>query len=462
MKKTSRLNSVSFAVTLLMAGMAVCSQAQAQAQAQIQSDRSAAATAQATIAAVASQQETISTDLLAKAHARAGAAARALLGQSADSLNPDELEAQLADRVPGFAGWVHQDDGKTVLRLARAASAGGDRTAAAAALAALTQAMDNRVEVKPALWDARQLLGFKDKAFAMASVQGVIAVSIDRQANRVEVVYNVEMEARAIEELAVKLAAAGVPGAAIVMRPGELPINVATVGVSVRLQPLPLAAGAQFNFSTTSGTFVCSLGVPALRAGVRGFVTASHCSQRTYSVSAATSMTAPNGTFIGRETVDPAGFSCSLPDTLGCRESDALFASGGPANAVDFGRVLITNTGSLTVTGTVPVRGSQAYPTVGQTVYKTGRTTGTRSGRIARICVNALVGNGAGATYGALCSAELNSTTFIQGGDSGSSVWVYDGVGAVITGIVSYGSSTTGGFSPWGGVTRELGALTIR
>ena len=337
-----------------------------------------------------------------------------------------------------------------MLRLARAAPAGGDRTAAAAALAALTQAMDNSVEVKPALWDARQLLGFKDKAFAMASVQGVIAVSIDRQANRVEVVYNVEMEARAIEELAVKLAAAGVPGAAVVMRPGELPINVATVGVSVRLQPqpLPLAAGAQFNFSTTSGTFVCSLGVPALRAGVRGFVTASHCSQRTYSVGAATSMTAPNGTFIGRETVDPAGFSCSLPDTLGCRESDALFSSGGPADAVDFGRVLITNTGSLTVTGTVPVRGSQAYPTVGQTVYKTGRTTGTRSGRIARICVNALVGNGAGATYGALCSAELNSTTFIQGGDSGSSVWVYDGVGAVITGIVSYGSSTTGGFCP--------------
>ena len=409
MKKTSRFNSVSLAVTLLLAGMAVCSRAQAQAR--IQSDSSAAATAQATIAAVASQQETISTGLLAKAHARAGAAARALLGQAADSLNSDELEAQLADRVPGFAGWVHQDDGKTVLRLARAASAGGDRTAAAAALAALTQAMDNSVEVKPALWDARQLLGFKDKAFAMASVQGVIAVSIDRQANRVEVVYNVEMEARAIEELAVKLAAAGVPGAAIVMRPGELPINVATVGVSV---------------------------------------------------SAANLMTAPNGTFIGRETVDPAGFSCSLPDTLGCRESDVLFASGGPADAVDFGRVLITNTGSLTVTGTVPVRGSRAYPTVGQTVYKTGRTTGTRSDRIARICVNALVGNGAGATYGALCSAELNSTTFIQGGDSGSSVWVYDGVGAVITGIVSYGSSTTGGFSPWGGVTRELGALTIR
>lgn len=453
MKKSFNLNATSVAATLLLAGLAVSCPALAQ------SDRSANADAKATIAAVAGQQETISTDLVAKAHARAGAAARALLGQAADSLNPDELEAQLADRVPGFAGWVHQDDGKTVLRLARPA---GDRSAAAAALAALTQAMDNSVEVKPALWDARQLLGYKDKVFAMASVQGVIAVSIDRQANRVDVVYNVDLDAAAIEALAARLAAAGVPGAAIMMRPGELPVNVATTGVSVRAQPLPLAAGAQFNFATTSGTFVCSLGVPATRAGVRGFVTASHCSQRTYSVSAGTSMTAPNGTFVGRETVDPAGFSCSLPDTLGCRESDALFASGGPANAVDFGRVLITNTGSLTVTGTVPVRGSQAYPTVGQTVYKTGRTTGTRSGRIARICVNALVGNGAGATYGALCSAELNSTTFIQSGDSGSSVWVYDGVGAVITGIVSYGSSTTGGFSPWGGVTKELGALTIR
>lgn len=456
MKKSFNLNAASAAAALLLAGLAVCSQAQAQALA----DRSDAADARATIAAVASQQESVSTDLVAKAHARAGAAARALLGQAADSLNPDELESQLADRVPGFAGWVHQDDGRTVLRLVRSASA--DRSAAAAALAALTQAMDSRVEVKPALWDSRQLLGFKDKAFAMASVQGVIAVSIDRQANRVDVVYNHELDAAAIEALAARLGAAGVPGAAIVMRPGELPVNVATTGVSVRSQPLPLAAGAQFNFATTSGSFVCSLGVPATRNGVRGFVTASHCSQRTYSVSAGTSMTAPNGTFVGRETVDPAGFSCSLPDTLGCRESDALFASGGPANAVDFGRVLITNTGSLTVTGTVPVRGSQAYPTVGQTVYKTGRTTGTRSGRIARICVNALVGNGAGATYGALCSAELNSTTFIQGGDSGSSVWVYDGVGAVITGIVSYGSSTTGGFSPWGGVTKELGALTIR
>ncbi|MCY7316891.1 MAG: S1 family peptidase [Rubrivivax sp.] len=423
------------------------------------------------MAAITGQQEAVSADQVAKAHTRASIAARALLGTAADTMNPDELEAQLADRVPGFAGWVHREDGSSVMRMARRAAVASGAIGKGGAAStpersvsadALSRAMETPVDVKTALFDSRQLLTFKNRAFALASIKGVIATSINRATNRVEVTYNQELAADAIEALAAQLAAAGIPKAALVLQPGELPRAVATVGTSVRSQPLPLAAGAQFNFSTTEGTFVCSVGVPATRAGVLGFVTASHCSQQVYSVNAGTTMTAPNGTFVGSETVDPAGFSCSLPDTLGCREGDALFVSGGPANAVDFGRVLITGTRSLIVNGTIPVQGSLAYPTVGQTVYKTGRTTGTRSGRVARVCVNALVGDGAGNTYGALCSVELNSTTFIAGGDSGSSVWLYDGTGAVINGIVSYGSSTTGGYSPWGGVTKELGALTIR
>jgi hypothetical protein len=434
-----------------LALLCVSSLAHAQVQAQARPEVNAAA-----MAVIAAEQEVSSTDMVAKAHASAGAAARAMLGQAADTLNPDELEAQLADRVPGFAGWVHKDDGSTVMMMVRSTKAGG------AAPAELTRAMTSKVAVKPALWDSRQLLTFKKKVFSAASTQGVIATSIDREANRLEVTYNTDLDAGAIDALAAKLVASGVPRAALVMKPGELPRSIATTGVSVRAQPLPLAAGAQFNFTTSSGSFVCSLGVPAVRAGVRGFVTASHCSERVFSVTAGTTMTAPDGSFVGRETVDPAGFDCALADTLGCREGDALFVSGAPASAVDFGRVLITNSGSLTVAGTIPVTGAQSYPTAGQRVYKTGRTTGTRSGRVARVCVDALVGNGAGNTYGALCSVELNSTTFIQPGDSGSSVWLYDGTGAVVTGIVSYGSSTTGGFSPWGGVTKELGALTIR
>ncbi len=441
MKYVARLNRICAGVSLLLVSSVALAQAEP---------------GKAAMDAMAALQEAASSDAVAKAHARAGAAARALLGQAADAMNPDEQEAQIADRVPGFAGWVHREDGTSVARMVRG---GSERSAG---LAQLQRSMESGFAVRAALWNSRQLLSFKDLVFAQATPQGVIAVSIDREANRVEVTYNQDLEAGAIDELSQKLVAAGVPSAALVLKPGELPTRRATTGVSVRSQPVPLAAGAQFNFGTSSGSFVCSVGVPATRAGVRGFVTASHCSQRVYSVGAATTMTSPGGTFVGRETADPAGFSCSLPDTLGCRESDALFVSGAAASVVDFGRVLITNTGSLIVAGTIPVRGSLAYPTVGQRVYKTGRTTGTRSGFVARVCVNALVGDGAGATYGALCSVEINSSSFSAGGDSGSSIWVYDGTGAVITGILSYGSSSTTGFSPWGGVTRELGALTIR
>jgi hypothetical protein len=108
------------------------------------------------------------------------------------------------------------------------------------------------------------------------------------------------------------------------------------------------------------------------------------------------------------------------------------------------------------------VQGTLNYPSVGQTIYKTGRTTGTTRANVARVCVDTLVSEPDGNTYGALCSVEVASSTFIAGGDSGSSVWTYNGTGPVITGIVSYGSSTTGGFSPWGGVVKEFGAVTVR
>jgi hypothetical protein len=107
------------------------------------------------------------------------------------------------------------------------------------------------------------------------------------------------------------------------------------------------------------------------------------------------------------------------------------------------------------------VQGTLNYPSVGQIIYKTGRTTGTTGARVARVCVDTLVSDPDG-TYGALCSIEVATGSFIASGDSGSSVWTYNGVGPIITGIVSYGSSNTGGFSPWGGVVKELGAVTVR
>jgi hypothetical protein len=446
------------------------------ASAQMTSNPIAAEGNQESVSSLRAKQESAAAENIFKSQERAAAATSKLLGPVADAMNPDEQEAAIADRVPGFAGWVHGEDGKTVARMTRSSGLfnAPEQTkrgtlengqAAWKSLntpsAAFAKSAGDNTEVGKAQWNSREMLEFKRKIFAMASVKGVIGVSIDREANRLDVAYNQDLNADDVQALTARLAGSGVPLAAMAMRATELPTRSATVGASLRSQPLPLAGGAQFNFSTSGGSFVCSVGVPARINGVQGFMTASHCSDRVYNISARTRMTSPGGAFVGSETIDPAGRSCALPDTLGCRESDALFVSGGPSNAVDFGRILFANAGSLNVAGVLNVQGTLNYPSVGQTIYKTGRTTGTTSARVARVCVDALVSDPDG-TYGALCSVEVATGSFIAGGDSGSSVWVYNGTGPVITGIVSYGSRNTGGFSPWGGVVREFGTVTVR
>jgi hypothetical protein len=422
------------------------------------------------------QQDAIAPDRMMKSQERAALTARNLLGAAADTMNPDEAEAAIADRVPGFAGWVHTEDGKTIARMTRssglfeqAEKQGAESQSGQAKWKSLNtpsatfaKSLGDNGDVRKAQWDSRQLLDFKNKVFSMATAKGVIAVSIDRENNRLDVAYNQDLDAAGVQALTARMAGSGVPMAAMSMRAAELPKRNATVGTSLRSQPLPLAGGAQFNFPTSAGTFVCTLGVPARINGVQGFMTASHCSESVYNLSARTRMSSPGGTFVGAESIDPAGRSCSLPDTLGCRESDALFVSGGPANAVDFGKIMYTNFGSLTVAGVLNVQGTLNYPSVGQTIYKTGRTTGLTRASVARVCVDTLVSEPDGNTYGALCSVEVATGSFIAGGDSGSSVWTYNGVGPIITGIVSYGSSNTGGFSPWGGVVKEFGAVTVR
>jgi hypothetical protein len=409
---------------------------------------------------------------LQRAHQASGRAAAALLGTAqAEALNPDELDAAIAERVPGFAGFVHRDDGSLLLRLTAASGLVGpgaqslrsSSSPAAGFARSLAAELGAEVAVAPALFNSIELLDVKRRSFALAAVDGVIGSWIDREANRVEVTYNEKLDTDAISKLTALIAAAGVPLQAVILRPGELMQPRVQVGASVRAQRPPLAAGSQIQFAVSGGAASCSVGVPALRGGVIGFVTASHCSSRTYS-NGSSSMFAPtfNSNFVGTESVDPAGSNCNPQAALGCRVSDALFVSAPGSGTVAFGRVLLTNS-SLTVTGSIPVRGTINQVSVGTLVYKTGRTTGLRSGRIARTCVDALVGDGQGGpNYVALCSTEINSSSFSAGGDSGSSIWAYDGTGALISGILSYGSSNRTGFSPWGGVTRDLGALTVR
>jgi hypothetical protein len=431
----------------------------------------AAQTETATVDSARQLEEATAASAVVQAHDRALQSARTMLGVKADDLNPDELEASIADRVPGFAGMVHRDNGVTLVRMTQSSGMVSRNGAAPTAQgsnstsAAWVRSLGDNVTVGAALWDSRQLLTYKKAAFAKASMKGVLSTWIDRDTNRVQVVYNHTLDAQGIKDLTSSLEAAGVPQAAVVMRPGEPMTARVQVGTSLRNQQAPVAGGAQFQFNTTEGTFNCTVGVPARRNGVLGFVTASHCSERVYNPSAATQTFAPTvgSTFLGSEGVDPVGFDCSLPDTLGCREADAMFVpAAAGASSVEFGRIMLTNAGSLTVRSSVGVAGVTNYPTVGTRVSKTGRTTGTRSGTVARVCVDTLVSAGAAGTYGALCSVEIDNPSFSAGGDSGSSIWINSASGVRITGILSYGNGTSTGFSPWGGVLKELGSVTVR
>jgi hypothetical protein len=104
------------------------------------------------------------------------------------------------------------------------------------------------------------------------------------------------------------------------------------------------------------------------------------------------------------------------------------------------------------------VGGAADDAAVGVTVFKTGRTTGTTSGKVARQCVDTLVTNPAqNANYVALCSSEIDSSSFSTGGDSGSAIW-YKETGTVrVVGVLSYGRTGATGYSPWAGVKSVLG-----
>ena len=89
---------------------------------------------------------------------------------------------------------------------------------------------------------------------------------------------------------------------------------------------------------------------------------------------------------------------------------------------------------------------------------KVGRTTGWTAGNITNTCVNTGV---SGSNIVQLCQTFVSAG--VGGGDSGSDVFqVTSGSNVQLAGVLWGGNSggTQFVFSPFGNVTRELGALT--
>jgi hypothetical protein len=225
----------------------------------------------------------------------------------------------------------------------------------------------------------------------------------------------------------------------------------------------PVIAGVQIRFSQ----FVCSLGFNAMRDGVLGFVTASHCSDRQGTVDGTQYYQPLNqvpAELIGTETVDPDYLRdiSGCPRGRVCRYSDSNFSARAAGVSFAFGSIAktVANNGSLEVVDTFDIT-SSGPATVGQIANKVGRTTGWSQGLVTRTCTHTGV---SASKIVLLCQDFVESNVqIVAGGDSGSPVFrVARGNNVTLLGSLWGGNSsgTLFVYSPIAAIEGELGSLT--
>ena len=368
---------------------------------------------------------------------------------------PDDPVA-LARSVPGFGGFFVDEQGTPTIYLTDAAQRGAAERALTPWFSAQGRA-PGTMRVRKADFDWAAL----DRWFTQASVealgiQGVVFADADEARNRVRI--GVE-DAAAVARVRAVLARLGIPASAVNVDVTQPIRQLATLRGPVR----PVVAGVQINFPG----FLCSLGFNASRSGIRGFVTASHCTSIQGGVEGTPyrqPLESVRPIQVATETVDPTyptGGSC--PAGRNCRRSDAAFAKYINGTQNTLGRIARTSrinpndrtiVGSWTITSDAP---SSSF-TIGLRVNKVGRTTGWSQGPVTGTCVNV---NVSGSNITQLCQTIVSAT--VAGGDSGSDVFtITSGTNVRLNGVLWGGSSDgkTFVFSPLANVKGELGALT--
>ncbi|MGH8055648.1 MAG: hypothetical protein ACREOH_00215, partial [Candidatus Entotheonellia bacterium] len=202
----------------------------------------------------------------------------------------------------------------------------------------------------------------------------------------------------------------------------------------------------------------CTLGFHAIRAGVPGFVTASHC---TFSA------TVDEGTQIfqplfpsqvGKEIADPLLFEGGeCPLTRKCRYSDSAFARHVIGVDGDLGFIAKADFNSPAWAGETFRIVGEGSIMVGDHVNKVGRTTGRTNGQVTAVCARVDV---AGTDITLLCQSKADVSA--AGGDSGAPV--FNIIDTLSPNVRLYGILSTGGtdstFSPMSNIQDELGSMT--
>jgi hypothetical protein len=334
------------------------------------------------------------------------------------------------------------------------------------------------VTVRAAKYDYAQLQDWKGRLGRIFTVQGVIYTDIDEASNRLQIALSPAASQRSAERV---LAAAGVPLEAVTFKRMQ-PITPLTT-LQDRLRPVP--GGAQIVFPAPSegadAFFVCTIGFNAKipsRPNANFFVTASHCSdiqggnQHTPYYQPIPHLSNLSRDRIAVEFDDPRygdpgglcyeGFTCRLADALLARYEGA---------SPNFGKIARTTfalqrIGSLIIDPNHPrwnIIGEFAFPFLGETAHKVGRSSGWTNGPVIATCVDV---EATGTGHVELCQDIVFAG--VRGGDSGSGVFERADASSsdiFLTGVLWGGGTDDSGatifvFSPMENIEFELGPLT--
>ena len=327
----------------------------------------------------------------------------------------DEIFTDIEKSVPGFGGLFKDDQGRLTVYL----SGGADDAALRAGIAASLPDRDtdaSSIRVLKGDYSFSELVAWRAQARTVHAIPGVTLTDVDEASNRVRIGIETEDSRAAVEEA---LAGLGVPANAVAIEVTGGYVLTATLQNVIR----PVTGGIQITFDCDSQSCaVCTNGFPAIRSGVRGFVTCSHCTKiQGGSESTAEFQPSPFRK-IGTEIEDPLYFSGGIcPAGRVCRYSDSAFVKRKKHVRWRTGFIAHPDAlGSLTISAITPtfrITSKTAVPMVGDSVNKIGRTTGWSQGLISFTCVDVNVTD---TNLTLLCQDAADAT--VQGGDSGSPI----------------------------------------
>jgi hypothetical protein len=371
----------------------------------------------------------------------------------------DDHLAEVAKQVPGFGGMFFDQDGTLQVYMV------GQRGPANEALMSLLddvlarevgggERLSSRgMEIREAEFNFLELHRWQQQMTPeVLAIPGVVSTDTAEDKNLLRIGITGEPgTAEAVEEALSKL---DIPRKAVMIGE-EKPIEQ-----YLRSRRRPLRGGLQINF----GGFLCTLGFVAVRNGVNGYVTNSHCTTTQGGVqNTVEHQPSASGTTnrVGIEIADPTYFTGSgCPAGRRCRRSDSSFIQvphpSGPSVTTARGTIARPAVNSINWNG-VDIFNitSEGSAVVGQSVTKVGRTTGRTAGTVSQTCVNT---NVSGSTITQLCQTFANYGN--AGGDSGSPVFRITTLpNVVLVGINWGGNGTISVFSPITQIQQELGAL---